>query len=60
MPDTVSARSQVKENSFRSREKIFAQIPAQEAVVTEGGGGRLVRPGLLRKLENRMGANYRD
>jgi len=40
-------------------EKIFAQIPAQEAVVTQGGGGRLVWPGLLRKLD-RMGANYRD
>jgi ribulose-5-phosphate 4-epimerase/fuculose-1-phosphate aldolase len=40
-------------------EKIFAQIPAQEAVVTQGGGGRLVWPGLLRKLD-RMGANFRD
>jgi len=40
-------------------EKIFAQHPMQEAVVTEGGGGRLVWPGLLRKLD-RMGANYRD
>jgi len=40
-------------------EKIFVQIPAQEAVVTQGGGGRLVWPGLLRKLD-RMGANYRD
>jgi ribulose-5-phosphate 4-epimerase/fuculose-1-phosphate aldolase len=39
-------------------EKIFAQIPAQEAVVTQGGGGRLVWPGLLRKLD-RMGANYK-
>ena len=39
--------------------KVFAQIPAQEAVVTQGGGGRLVWPGLLRKLD-RMGANYRD
>ena len=40
-------------------EKIFAQIPAQEAVVTQGGGGRLVWPGLLRKLD-RVGANYKD
>jgi ribulose-5-phosphate 4-epimerase/fuculose-1-phosphate aldolase len=40
-------------------EKIFAQIPAQEAVVTQGGGGRLVWPGLLRKLDRR-GSNYRD
>lgn len=40
-------------------EKIFAQIPAQEAVVTQGGAGRLVWPGLLRKLD-RMGANFRD
>lgn len=40
-------------------EKIFAQIPAQEAVVTQGGGGRLVWPGLLRRLD-RMGANYSD
>lgn len=40
-------------------ENIFAQNPTQEAVVTEGGGGRLVWPGLLRKLD-RMGANYRD
>jgi ribulose-5-phosphate 4-epimerase/fuculose-1-phosphate aldolase len=39
--------------------KVFAQIPAQEAVVTQGGGGRLVWPGLLRKLD-RMGANYKD
>lgn len=40
-------------------DKIFAQIPAQEQVVTQGGGGRLVWPGLLRKLD-RMGANFRD
>ncbi|MGH9968417.1 MAG: class II aldolase/adducin family protein [Pyrinomonadaceae bacterium] len=40
-------------------EKIFAQSPTQEAVVTQGGGGHLVWPGLLRKLD-RMGANYRD
>src|ERR1044072_1270360 len=39
--------------------KIFAQIPRQEAVVTQGSGGRLVWPGLLRKLD-RMGANFRD
>jgi ribulose-5-phosphate 4-epimerase/fuculose-1-phosphate aldolase len=40
-------------------ERVFAQIPAQEQVVTQGGGGRLVWPGLLRKLD-RMGANFRD
>ena len=40
-------------------EEILAQIPAQEIVVTKGGPGRLVWPGLLRKLD-RMGANYRD
>ena len=38
---------------------ILAQIPAQEAVVTKGGPGRLVWPGLLRKLD-RMNANYQD
>jgi ribulose-5-phosphate 4-epimerase/fuculose-1-phosphate aldolase len=40
-------------------EKIFAHIPAQEAVVTQGGGGRLVWPGLLRKLD-RMGSSFRE
>lgn len=40
-------------------ERVFAQIPAQEAIVTQGLGGRLVWPGLLRKLD-RMGANYKD
>ena len=40
-------------------EKIFAQIPAQEQIVTQGGGGRLVWPGLLRKLD-RMNADFRD
>src|SRR4026209_770606 len=39
--------------------RVFAQIPAQEAVVTKGGPGRLVWRGLLRKLD-RMNANYRD
>ena len=39
--------------------RVFAQIPAQEQVVTQGGGGRLVWPGLLRKLD-RMNANFRD
>jgi ribulose-5-phosphate 4-epimerase/fuculose-1-phosphate aldolase len=38
---------------------ILAQIPAQEAVVTKGGPGRLVWPGLLRKLD-RWGSNYKD
>ena len=40
-------------------ERVFAQIPKQQQIVTQGGGGRLVWPGLLRKLD-RMGANYRD
>jgi ribulose-5-phosphate 4-epimerase/fuculose-1-phosphate aldolase len=40
-------------------DQILAQIPAQEAVVTKGGPGRLVWPGLLRKLD-RMKANYED
>src|SRR5690348_11165916 len=40
-------------------ERVFAQIPAQEQVVTQGGGGRLVWPGLLRKLD-RMNADYAD
>ena len=48
-----------KGNLITINEKIFAQIRAQEAVVTQGGGGRLVWPGLLRKLD-RMGANFRD
>ena len=39
--------------------KILAQIPAQQAIVAQGGGGRLVWPGLLRKLD-RMGENYKD
>src|SRR6476646_5741071 len=39
--------------------EILAQIPAQEMVVTKGGPGRLVWPGLLRKLD-RMNANYQD
>ena len=39
--------------------EILAQIPAQEMVVTKGGPGRLVWPGLLRKLD-RMRANYRE
>ena len=40
-------------------EEILAQIPAQEQVVVKGGPGRLVWPGLLRKLD-RMNANYKD
>jgi ribulose-5-phosphate 4-epimerase/fuculose-1-phosphate aldolase len=39
--------------------RVFAQIPAQEQVVTQGGGGRLVWPGLLRKLD-RLNADYAD
>lgn len=40
-------------------DQILAQIPAQEAVVVKGGPGKLVWPGLLRKLD-RMGATYTD
>jgi ribulose-5-phosphate 4-epimerase/fuculose-1-phosphate aldolase len=40
-------------------EKILAQIPAQEAVVTQGGRGKLAWPALLRRLD-RMGATYQD
>ena len=39
---------------------VLAQIPAQEAVVTQGGGGRLVWPGLLRKLDRMGAADYAD
>src|SRR5215470_3669318 len=39
--------------------EVLAQIPAQEMVVTKGGPGRLVWPGLLRKLD-RMKASYQD
>lgn len=39
--------------------EILAGIKKQEAIVTKGGGGRLVWPGLLRKLE-RMGSNYSE
>ncbi len=38
---------------------ILAQIPAQEAIVTQGGRGGLAWPSLLRRLD-RMGANYRE
>lgn len=40
-------------------DEILAQIPAQEAIVTQGGRGRLAWPALLRRLD-RMGANYRE
>lgn len=40
-------------------EDVLAQIPAQEAIVTQGSRGNLAWPGLLRKLD-RMGANYRE
>jgi ribulose-5-phosphate 4-epimerase/fuculose-1-phosphate aldolase len=40
-------------------DKILAQIPAQEAVVTKGGRGQLAWPGLLRRLD-RIGSNYAD
>jgi hypothetical protein len=41
-------------------EKIFAQISRQEQVVTQGGGGRLVWPGLLRRLARKGTADYAD
>ena len=41
-------------------EKIFAQIPRQEQVVTQGGGGRLVWPGLLRRLARKGATDYAD
>jgi ribulose-5-phosphate 4-epimerase/fuculose-1-phosphate aldolase len=44
---------------IRIPDSILAQIPAQEMVVTKGGPGRLVWPGLLRKLD-RLGASFRD
>lgn len=40
-------------------DSILSQIPAQEAVVTKGGPGKLVWPGLLRKLD-RLGADYKN
>jgi ribulose-5-phosphate 4-epimerase/fuculose-1-phosphate aldolase len=40
-------------------DNILEQIPAQVAMVTYGGAGQLIWPGLLRKLD-RMGAGYRD
>jgi ribulose-5-phosphate 4-epimerase/fuculose-1-phosphate aldolase len=40
-------------------DKILAQIPAQEMVVTKGGRGQLAWPGLLRRLD-RIGSNYAD
>jgi ribulose-5-phosphate 4-epimerase/fuculose-1-phosphate aldolase len=39
--------------------QILAQIPGQEAVVTQGGRGKLAWPGLLRRLD-RIGSNYTD
>ena len=39
--------------------EVLQQVAAQEAVVVKGGPGRLVWPGLLRKLD-RLNANYRD
>src|SRR5215207_3558894 len=44
---------------IRIPDSILAQIPAQEMVVTKGGPGRLVWPGLLRKLD-RLGADYKN
>ncbi len=40
-------------------QEVLQQVAAQEAVVVKGGPGRLVWPGLLRKLD-RLNANYRD
>ena len=39
--------------------QVLKQVAAQESVVVTGGPGRLVWPGLLRKLD-RMNANYQD
>ncbi len=39
--------------------EVLQQVAAQETVVVTGGPGRLVWPGLLRKLD-RMNANYQD
>jgi ribulose-5-phosphate 4-epimerase/fuculose-1-phosphate aldolase len=44
---------------IRISNDVLAQIPAQEAIVTKGGPGRLVWPGLLRKLD-RLGADYKN
>ncbi len=40
-------------------DNILEQIPAQVAMVTYGGGGQLIWPGLLRRLD-RMDVGYRD
>ena len=39
--------------------EVLRRVAAQESVVVTGGPGRLVWPGLLRKLD-RMSANYQD
>ena len=44
---------------IRIPDSVLAQIPAQEMVVTKGGPGKLVWPGLVRKLD-RLGADFRD
>ena len=44
---------------IRISDEVLKQIPAQEMVVTKGGPGRLVWPGLLRKLD-RLNADFRD
>jgi ribulose-5-phosphate 4-epimerase/fuculose-1-phosphate aldolase len=43
----------------RVPESILAQVPAQVAAVTRGGGGRFVWPGLLRKLD-RIDPSYKE
>lgn len=40
-------------------DEILKQIPAQEAVVTQGSRGNLAWPALLRRLD-RMGSNFRE
>jgi ribulose-5-phosphate 4-epimerase/fuculose-1-phosphate aldolase len=40
-------------------DEILAQIPAQEAVVTQGSRGNLAWPALLRRLD-RLGSNYAE
>jgi ribulose-5-phosphate 4-epimerase/fuculose-1-phosphate aldolase len=39
--------------------EVLAGIAKQQAIVTKGGGGKLVWPGLLRKLD-RMGGGYKQ
>jgi ribulose-5-phosphate 4-epimerase/fuculose-1-phosphate aldolase len=47
------------EELVRVPESVLAQVPAQVAAVTRGGGGRFVWPGLLRKLD-RIDPSYKE